>query len=146
MENASKALIMAGGVLVGVLVLSLMVYLFADFGSTSAQINAQNKQNQLAQFNSKFAIYEGKEGLTIYDVITVAGYAKENNKYYEGNESNQIIVYLQNKQINDYTQEQYNQLIQTDRNTMTTELPQYTCKILSYNSDGRVKEIKFNKK
>ncbi len=146
MENASKALIMAGGVLVGVLVLSLMVYLFADFGSTSAQINAQNKQNQLAQFNSKFAIYEGKEGLTIYDVITVAGYAKENNKYYEGNESNQIIVYLQNKQINDYTQEQYNQLIQTDRNTMTTALPQYTCKILSYNSDGRVKEIKFNKK
>ena len=43
MENASKALIMAGGILVGVLVLSLMVYLFADFGSTSAQINAQNK-------------------------------------------------------------------------------------------------------
>ena len=46
MENATKALIMAGGILVGVLVLSLMVYLFADFGSTSAQINAQNKQNQ----------------------------------------------------------------------------------------------------
>ena len=86
MENASKALIMAGGILVGVLVLSLMVYLFADFGSTSAQINAQNKQNQLSQFNSKFTAYEDKEGLTIYDVITVAGYAKENNKYYEGND------------------------------------------------------------
>ena len=61
MENASKALIMAGGILVGVLVLSLMVYLFADFGSTSAQINAQNKQNQLSQFNSKFTAYEDKE-------------------------------------------------------------------------------------
>lgn len=146
MENASKALIMAGGGLVGVLVLSLMVYLFVDFGSTSAQINAQNKQNQLAQFNSKFAVYEDKEGLTIYDVITVVGYAKENNKYYEDNESNQIIVYLQNKQIQNNTQEQYNDLIQTDKNSMTTELPQYTCKILSYNSDGRVKEIKFNKK
>ena len=104
MENASKALIMAGGILVGVLILSLMVYLFADFGSTSAQINAQNKQNQLTQFNSKFSAYEDKEGLTIYDVITVAGYAKENNKYYEGNQSNQIIVYLENKQIQDNTQ------------------------------------------
>ena len=123
MENASKALIMAGGILVGVLVLSLMVYLFADFGSTSAQINAQNKQNQLSQFNSKFTAYEDKEGLTIYDVITVAGYAKENNKYYEENENNQIIVYLENKQIQENTQEQYNQLIQADRNIMTTELP-----------------------
>ena len=28
--------------------------------------------------------FEDEEGLTIYDVITVAGYAKENNKYYEG--------------------------------------------------------------
>ena len=133
MENASKALIMAGGILVGVLVLSLMVYLFADFGSTSAQINAQNKQNQLAQFNSKFTVYEDKEGLTIYDVITVAGYAKENNKYYEENENNQIIVYLENKQIQENTQEQYNQLIQTDRNAMTTELPTYSCKVIGYN-------------
>lgn len=146
MENASKALIMAGGILVGVLVLSLMVYLFADFGSTFAQINAQNKQNQLSQFNSKFTAYEDKEGLTIYDVITVAGYAKENNKYYEENENNQIIVYLENKQIQENTQEQYNQLIQADRNTMTTELPTYSCKVMNYNSDGRIKEIKFNKK
>lgn len=47
MENASKALIMAGGILVGVLVLSLMVYLFADFGSTSAQINAQKQTKSI---------------------------------------------------------------------------------------------------
>lgn len=32
MENASKALIMAGGVLIGILILSLAVYLFIDFG------------------------------------------------------------------------------------------------------------------
>lgn len=146
MENASKALIMAGGILVGVLILSLMVYLFADFGSTSAQINAQNKQNQLTQFNSKFSAYEDKEGLTIYDVITVAGYAKENNKYYEGNQSNQIIVYLENKQIQDNTQEQYKQLIQTERTQMAPDLPTYSCKIISYNPVGRVKEIKFSKK
>ena len=146
MENASKALIMAGGILVGVLILSLMVYLFADFGSTSAQINAKNKQNQLTQFNSKFSAYEDKEGLTIYDVITVAGYAKENNKYYEGNQSNQIIVYLENKQIQDNTQEQYKQLIQTERTQMAPDLPTYSCKIISYNQAVRVKEIKFSKK
>ena len=62
------------------------------------------------------------------------------------NENNQIIVYLENKQIQENTQEQYNQLIQADRNTMTTELPTYSCKVMNYNSDGRIKEIKFNKK
>ena len=56
MENASKALIMAGGVLIGILIISLAVYLFADFGSTSAQINAQNSQKQITEFNSKFTI------------------------------------------------------------------------------------------
>ena len=39
MENASNALIIAGGVLIGVLIISLAVYLFVDFGSTSAEIN-----------------------------------------------------------------------------------------------------------
>ena len=39
MENASKALLMAAEVLIGLLILSLAVYLFADFGSTSAEIN-----------------------------------------------------------------------------------------------------------
>ena len=43
MENASKALIMAGGVLIGVLIISLAVYLFVSFGQTSAEINSAPK-------------------------------------------------------------------------------------------------------
>ena len=58
MENASNALIIAGGVLIGVLILSLAVYLFADFGSTSAEINKKTQEQQLVQFNSKFTTYE----------------------------------------------------------------------------------------
>ena len=58
MENASNALIIAGGVLIGVLILSLAVYLFADFGSTSAEINKKTQEQQLVQFNSKFMDYQ----------------------------------------------------------------------------------------
>ena len=82
MENASNALIMAAGILIGVLILSLGVYLFVDFGSTSAEIHSQTEQQQLAQINSKFTTYLGKTNLTIYDIITVLGYAQENNNYY----------------------------------------------------------------
>ncbi len=83
MENASKALIMAAGVLIGIILLSLMVYMFTNFAITSAEVHKENEQNQLNQFNSQFTSYEGKEGLTIYDVVTVANLATENNIYYE---------------------------------------------------------------
>ena len=69
MENASKALIMAGGVLIGVLIISLAVYLFVSFGQTSAEINSQNAQKQINQFNSQFTSYEGNNQLTIHDVV-----------------------------------------------------------------------------
>lgn len=96
MENASKALIMACGVLIGVLLLSLAAYLFVDFGSTAAKINEQNAQQRVVEFNSRFTSYENRTGLTIYDVITVLGYAQENNAYYVDNLSEyEIKVRLQ---------------------------------------------------
>ena len=83
MENASKALLMAGGVLLGIMIISLGVLLFTNFGGTSSRIHDNIEANQIAQFNSQFTQYVGKENVTIYDVITMANLATENNKYYE---------------------------------------------------------------
>ena len=83
MENASKALLMAGGVLLGILILSLAVYLFTNFDGASSRIHDNIEQNQTAQFNSQFTKYVGNENVTIHDVVTMANLATENNKYYE---------------------------------------------------------------
>lgn len=83
MENASKALLMAAGVLIGLLVLSLAVYLFATFGATSAELHKQNDADRINQFNTQFTQYEAKNDVTIYDIVTVANLAKENNTEYE---------------------------------------------------------------
>lgn len=80
MENASKALIMAAGVLIGVLLLSLAVYLFMDFGAKSAEIRNQIESNQLTQFNAQFNVYEGRKDITIYQIISLVNLAKENNE------------------------------------------------------------------
>ena len=66
MENASKALLMAGGVLLGILILSLGVYLFTSFGGTSSRIHDNIEENQIAQFNSQFTKYVGNENVTIH--------------------------------------------------------------------------------
>ena len=60
MENASKALLMAAGVLIGVLILTLAVYLFATFGATSAELHKQQATDRLNEFNSQFTSYEEK--------------------------------------------------------------------------------------
>ena len=83
MENASKALLMAAGVLLGIMILTLAVYLFTNFGGTSAQIGQIAEENQIAQFNSQFLTYVGNEKVTIYDVISMANLATQNNKRYK---------------------------------------------------------------
>lgn len=149
MENASKALIMAGSVLIGVLIMTLAVYLFVDFGTTSAQINEQNAQNQITQFNSKFTSYEGKEDITIYDIVTIASYANENNKFYENDDEYKICVLISNKYIQNDIETKKDTLIKIDQNKISKDnpnLPTYSCKIEKYHENGRVYEIKFTKK
>lgn len=82
MENASKALLMAASVLIGILILSLAVYLFVTFGASSAELHKQTEENQLNQFNSQFTVYNGTK-VNIYDIITIANIATDNNIYYE---------------------------------------------------------------
>lgn len=142
MENASKALIMAGGVLIGVLIISLAVYLFVSFGQTSAEINSQNAQKQINQFNSQFTSYEGNNQLTAHDLITVTNFAIENNKYYD-NDSNYIVeVFLDNKKLTD-NNNSYIPKKELENETLIGVQYRYNCKILSYHDNGRIWKIQF---
>ena len=167
MENASKALIMAAGVLIGIMILSLAVYLFATFGSTSAELHKQKETDQLNQFNSQFTSYAGKEDITIYDVITVSNLATENNKYYElerldslptTNEvaNNYIGVLLDNERL-DYGKSTANETINKKYNSKINDelkeingtqkyLKKYTCKVDISSNTGRVYKVTFTKK
>lgn len=154
MENASNALIIAGGILIGLLIISLAVYIFIDFGSTSAKINKQNEEQQLIQFNSKFTVYEGKKDLTIHDIVTVAGYAKENNKYY-GDDDNDTyyvdnykikVTITSSRGITDELEKKdlstYNKQIKDELGIDNKEIPTYSCSI-TYHDNGRVAAITF---
>ncbi len=83
MENASKALIMAAGILIGVLILTLAVFLFTDFGATSQGIYSQMEERQLTEYNTQYTVYAGRTDITIYDIISLANLAQENNQTYK---------------------------------------------------------------
>lgn len=79
MENASKALIMAGGLLISILVASFMILVLRKAGKINAEYDAQMSDNELARFNSQFEVY-AREDNTFFDVITVANLAYDINK------------------------------------------------------------------
>lgn len=90
MENASKALLMAAGILMGILVISLIVYIYATFSDSTQKNIKQMELNSLTAFNSKYLSYDGREDLTYYDIANVATMARNDNK----NNEEQVYVRL----------------------------------------------------
>ena len=82
MENASKALVMAGSVLLAIMMISLAIYLFSNFGGVTSQIEQGVEESQISQFNSQFTTNVGKNNVTIYDIVSMANLATQNNKQY----------------------------------------------------------------
>ena len=90
MENASKALLMAAGVLVGVLIISIGVYLFSTYAEYSSDTYKKMEATQIDQFNTQFLKYyrdfndvEGPILCTAHDIVSLANLAQENNKKLE---------------------------------------------------------------
>lgn len=60
MENATQALVIAGGVLIAVMIISLGIYLFSSASVISESYDATMSENDIQQFNNKFQIYSKK--------------------------------------------------------------------------------------
>lgn len=90
MENASKALVIAGGILLAIMTLSLLVYMT---GSTSRMAQAQDEKKaaeQLVAFNNQYEAYN-KRVMYGTDLITLVNKAINYNKNLDPNDSNKDI-------------------------------------------------------
>lgn len=77
MENATKALLIAGGVLIAIIILSVMVIMFQKTGNVTKTYDQTISQEEITKFNSNFTKYIGQE-LTIHEVITICKFAEDN--------------------------------------------------------------------
>lgn len=59
MENASKALIMAGAVLIAIMIISLGILIFSKMGGSAKEMANMDEQ-EIAAFNSKITPYIGE--------------------------------------------------------------------------------------
>lgn len=98
MENASKAFIMAAGVLIAVMIASFMILVLRKAGSMSAEYETQRGDLELANFNSQFE-YFARDDNTYFDIMTVSNMAYDVNRNngYDANNKIEIKIYKGSK-------------------------------------------------
>ncbi len=79
MENASKALLLAGGVLLMIIVLSLATLIINRMGSQTSDFYQKMSETRIYEFNQQFFNYNEKNDLRIQDVVTLVNLAKDSN-------------------------------------------------------------------
>ena len=95
MENASKALIMAGGILIALLVLGALLLMFNNLSDYQKSNSDLTESGQLATFNEQFTQYE-RDDLTGTEVISLANlvydYSRRSGKVGELDYSQKITL------------------------------------------------------
>ena len=159
MENASKALLFAAGVLMAIVILSLAVYLYGSFSSATSEVEKQMEEDQISNFNNQFLAYEEKKEITIYDIYTVSNLAEENNKKYDltKQEDNNYYVSVNLKtkteSINNIEKNKldyngfinkYMYVIGQENNKDVYDLTRFTCKVQINEITRRVNKVEFS--
>ena len=158
MENAVQALIIAAGVLIGVMILSLGISLYSSLGGYITKTQEQAISKEIQQFNEQFLKYincndstsEVEFVLKIQDIVTAANSAYENNQKYgltEQSGSNNYVTINIKSQINNLEK-----TINTNSVTLlsqeTLQKSEYKCTpqdVKINKVTGRVCEVNFTK-
>lgn len=126
MENASKALLIAGGILIAILILSVLVVTINIINSNQKAQEKALATEQLVKFNQKYEAYN-KKALYGTDIITLKGLAKS-----DGN-----IVVIETVDSSDNE-------INVDLGNNKNEI--FSCTKVEYSDDGKISKLKFKQK
>lgn len=81
MENASKALLMAGGILIAIIIIGALVYMMSTSSGFFSAKQSVEQTEQLVAFNNQYEAYN-KKLLRGTDVISVMNKVIDNNTKY----------------------------------------------------------------
>lgn len=162
MENASNALMMAGGVLIGILLLSVLIVSFNGAADLAKSYDTSIATTSLQAFNHNFEKYTLGE-VNIQSIITMTHFAKDYNTENELTKGDSIYIsvicdgqsleLMSDKELIDYMQENsfYIDKTDADGNVVYKKGPDgnlikknYVCKSIQYNDNtNRVTKVEF---
>ncbi len=151
MENASKALIIAGGVLIAILTIAVLLFAWRTMGTTAKEDDLQKASQQLSEFNEQFTSYQ-KQILYGADVASVINKIRSNNSKHSDNNDYQIAWEIKLKEsipllnVGTYNEAKYSQYENMTKNVNSFKdfkALYFRCTSIGYNSSGRVNKISF---
>ncbi len=140
MENASKALIIAGGVFLAIVILVIAVELFVGYAKIAENYEDRLEINEISKINKEFTKYEGREDITIQEIVTAA---KTAHKYKE-RQLIEVLLSGTTGNLADYNNNQIIEIIKKDSDD-NVEQNYYKATLESDDNTGLIKIIKFNK-
>lgn len=98
MENVSKALLIAGSIVLGLILLSTLLYMLRVGGSVNKAYDETQLSYQTQAFNYQFEIYQ-RDDNTIMDMVTLLNlaYSVNSDNNYDLNNSVAIVLNVGNK-------------------------------------------------
>lgn len=132
MENASKALLIAGGVLIALVIIGALVSNLTTVKNFQMSQLSQEEQEELIAFNEQYTKYLNQY---VYgtEVITLQ------NKYSNDKQVKVILEEGSTQPVKIDTKHKYN----TVSNKYETEIKYYKCTDITYDQNGRVNSITF---
>lgn len=135
MENASKALIMAVSVILGIMIITFLCFVFGMFKNYNSKNIAQIEETETASFNKEFFKYyeNGKDTIkvTLHDIISISNFVKENNLKYDVKEATKnsyyvtIDVYTKSEKIYNFekmSQDEYTNFLKQNKTFKCSEI------------------------
>lgn len=158
MENATKALLMAGGILIAIIIISLLVRTYGNIGAFQKQQLTAEEAKQIEEYNKDYTKYDGQY---VYgtEVITVVNRSLN----YEQKYNFDIHVVINFKKDYNYMNKNIMKLDLKDENakytfidfTINSKNKDYSedlksrafkCEKITYGEDGRVNYIEFTER
>ena len=80
MENASKALLFAAGILIAIILISVAVYIVSMANESTKNVGSTMTDMEISAFNSKFTTYEGlRTGSQVKSLVEAVNTSNANN-------------------------------------------------------------------
>lgn len=165
MENASKALIMASSILLGIMIISVGVALYNTFSQLANNTMERIDETKISEWNNRYTKYHGTITLeengkakvkpipvTAHEIVSLANHSLENNKYYELEKQNTYnentyYIQLQVEKVANFEkldEKAKNKFLQENSLTENNETKYYMCDFYEISKvTKRVMYIKF---
>lgn len=145
MENAAKALMIAGGILLAMLAISVGVYTITEFSGTADEYTETVSNIETRKYNSDFEIFIGRNNVTAQEIMTIVGVSNQKGRYTK--------IYVDDIDITTYTNDEKNIFLSSNilkykegNNAQPIVVENsYSYVSIQYDEQGKVAELKLKK-